>query len=77
MRALQSRLVEEGRPEDGAEASADGPTPCLWNGCCLWLWHVGDHVPQAASSEQRIEDRTGAATVTNDRVTGVLLTEVC
>lgn len=33
------------------------PTPCLWNGCPLLLWHIGPHLPRNAVVEPRIEVR--------------------
>jgi hypothetical protein len=38
-----------------AEEIPPAPTPCLWNGCRLLLWHLGDHA--RASRDERYTHR--------------------
>jgi hypothetical protein len=37
------------------------PTPCLWGGCPLMLWHLGPHQPPngVCGTEPRVEAREG------------------
>ena len=39
------------------------PTPCLWQGCPLLLWHVGPHLSRNTPVASRIESRDGGRLV--------------